>query len=110
MILAFAYETSTGAKVASDLVEEKEGKYFHTESGEELKQIVAKMSKSLNNFFTIREVLAIYDAETTRYFLTSGQYRSQLNYSTDNLDQARASLERIYTALRDVTVPNNFVL
>lgn len=64
-----------------------------------------KMSKSLGNFFTIREVLQKYDAETTRYFLTSGHYRSQLNYSTDNLDQARASLERIYTSLRDVSVP-----
>ena len=63
-----------------------------------------KMSKSLNNFFTIREVLAKYDAETTRFFLTTGQYRSQLNYSADNLDQARAGLERIYTALRDVEV------
>jgi cysteinyl-tRNA synthetase len=63
-----------------------------------------KMSKSLGNFFTIREVLKNYDAETTRYFLSSGQYRSQLNYSTDNLDQARSSLERIYTALRDVNV------
>ncbi|WP_440873851.1 cysteine--tRNA ligase [Thalassotalea sp. PLHSN55] len=64
-----------------------------------------KMSKSLNNFFTIREVLAKYDAETTRFFLTSGQYRSQLNYSVDNLEQARASLERIYTALRDIDLP-----
>lgn len=63
-----------------------------------------KMSKSLNNFFTIRDVLAKYDAETTRFFLTTGQYRSQLNYSTDNLEQARASVERIYTALRDVPV------
>ncbi|MDG1750323.1 MAG: cysteine--tRNA ligase, partial [Thalassotalea sp.] len=63
-----------------------------------------KMSKSLNNFFTIREVLSKYDPETTRFFLTTGQYRSQLNYSTDNLDQARASVERIYTALRDVPV------
>ena len=69
-----------------------------------------KMSKSLNNFFTIREVLAKYDAETTRFFLTTGQYRSQLNYSTDNLEQARASLERLYTALRDVNVPADFVL
>ncbi len=69
-----------------------------------------KMSKSLNNFFTIREVLSKYDAETTRFFLTSGQYRSQLNYSVDNLDQARASLERIYTALRDVQVPENYTL
>lgn len=69
-----------------------------------------KMSKSLGNFFTIREVLEKYDAETTRFFLTSGQYRSQLNYSTDNLDQARASLERIYTALRGTEVSADFVL
>ena len=69
-----------------------------------------KMSKSLGNFFTIREVLNKYDAETTRYFLTSGQYRSQLNYSTDNLDQAKASLERIYTALRDVEITTDFEL
>jgi cysteinyl-tRNA synthetase len=60
-----------------------------------------KMSKSLNNFFTIRDVLAHYDAETVRYFLMSGHYRSQLNYSEENLKQARASLERLYTALRD---------
>ncbi|CAB0149519.1 Cysteine--tRNA ligase [Pseudidiomarina piscicola] len=60
-----------------------------------------KMSKSLGNFFTIRDVLAEYDAETVRYFLVSSHYRSQLNYSTDNLDQARAGLERLYTALRD---------
>ncbi len=59
-----------------------------------------KMSKSLGNFFTIRDVLAHYDAETVRYFLMSGHYRSQLNYSEDNLNQARASLERLYTALR----------
>lgn len=61
-----------------------------------------KMSKSLGNFFTIREVLAEYDAETVRYFLMSSHYRSQLNYSKENLTQARASLERLYTALRDV--------
>lgn len=60
-----------------------------------------KMSKSLGNFFTIREVLKQYDAETVRFFLISSHYRSQLNYSTDNLTQARASLERLYTALRD---------
>ncbi|MFT6902386.1 MAG: cysteinyl-tRNA synthetase [Colwellia sp.] len=62
-----------------------------------------KMSKSLNNFFTLRSVLDAYDAESVRFFLTSSHYRSQLNYSQDNLTQARASLERIYTALRDVT-------
>ena len=62
-----------------------------------------KMSKSLNNFFTLRSVLDEYDAETVRFFLTSSHYRSQLNYSQDNLTQARASLERLYTSLRDVT-------
>jgi len=62
-----------------------------------------KMSKSLGNFFTVRDVLKKYDAESVRYFLISGHYRSQLNYSQDNLDQARSSLERIYTALRGVT-------
>ncbi|AGH81249.1 cysteinyl-tRNA synthetase [Psychromonas sp. CNPT3] len=63
-----------------------------------------KMSKSLNNFFTIKDVLEAYDAESVRYFLISGHYRSQLNYSEDNLKQARASLERLYTALRDVDI------
>jgi cysteinyl-tRNA synthetase len=61
-----------------------------------------KMSKSLGNFFTIRDVLKVYDAETVRYFLMSGHYRSPLNYSDLNLQQARASLERLYTALRGV--------
>lgn len=61
-----------------------------------------KMSKSLNNFFTIRDVLKTYDAETVRFFLLSGQYRSPLNYSQDNLDKARAALNRFYTTLRDV--------
>lgn len=59
-----------------------------------------KMSKSLDNFFTIRDVLGHYDAETVRYFLMSGHYRSQLNYSEENLKQARTALERLYTALR----------
>jgi len=61
-----------------------------------------KMSKSLNNFFTLRSVLKEYDAETVRFFLTSSHYRSQLNYSQENLGQARSSLERLYTALRDI--------
>jgi cysteinyl-tRNA synthetase len=59
-----------------------------------------KMSKSLGNFFTIRDVLSHYDAESVRYFLMSGHYRSQLNYSEENLNQARSALERLYTALR----------
>ncbi len=58
-----------------------------------------KMSKSLGNFFTIREVLAKYDAETVRFFLVRAHYRSALNYSDLHLDDAHASLKRLYTAL-----------
>lgn len=61
-----------------------------------------KMSKSLGNFFTIRDVLKVFDAETVRFFLLSGHYRSQLNYSESHLEQARSALERLYTSLRDV--------
>lgn len=61
-----------------------------------------KMSKSLGNFFTIRDVLKDYSAEVVRYFLLSSHYRSQLNYSLDNLNSARGALERFYTALRDL--------
>jgi cysteinyl-tRNA synthetase len=64
-----------------------------------------KMSKSLGNFFTLRDVLKDHDAETLRYFLMSAHYRSQLSYSQENIAHARAGLERIYTALRDVS-PN----
>jgi cysteinyl-tRNA synthetase len=60
-----------------------------------------KMSKSLGNFFTIRGVLKKYDAEVVRFFLMSGHYRSELNYSDENLDVARSSLGRLYNALRN---------
>lgn len=59
-----------------------------------------KMSKSLGNFFTIREVLQHYRAEAVRFFILNSHYRSQLNYATDQLDAATASLNRLYTALR----------
>ncbi len=58
-----------------------------------------KMSKSLGNFFTIREVLAQYDAETVRFFIVRAHYRSALNYSDAHLDDARNALKRLYTAL-----------
>jgi len=62
-----------------------------------------KMSKSLGNFFTIRDVLAQYDAETVRFFIIRAHYRSALNYSDVHLDDARSSLKRLYTALDLVT-------
>jgi cysteinyl-tRNA synthetase len=61
-----------------------------------------KMSKSLGNFFTIREVLAKYDPETVRFFIVRVHYRTGLNYSDIHLDDARASLKRLYTALDSV--------
>jgi len=64
--------------------------------------IEEKMSKSLGNFFTIRDVLKVYDPEIIRFFILRAHYRSPLNYSTAHLDDAANSLERLYTALRNV--------
>ena len=61
-----------------------------------------KMSKSLGNFFTIREVLKLYDPEVVRYFLLASHYRSPLNYSDESLEQAKSALTRLYTALKDL--------
>ncbi|MDB5823139.1 MAG: cysteine--tRNA ligase [Herminiimonas sp.] len=61
-----------------------------------------KMSKSLGNFFTIREVLKQYDAEVVRFFIARAHYRTPLNYSDAHLDDARGALSRLYTALKDV--------
>ncbi len=61
-----------------------------------------KMSKSLGNFFTIRDILEEYSPETLRYLLVSGHYRSPLNFSKDLLQQSRNALERFYTAMRDL--------
>ena len=60
-----------------------------------------KMSKSLGNFFILREVLENYRAEEIRYFIISSHYRSQLNYSDEQLDNARAALQRQDAALQD---------
>jgi leucyl-tRNA synthetase len=68
MILAFAYETASGAKVSTDLVEEKDGKFYHTENGEELTQIVAKMSKSLKNVVNPDDVVKTFGADALRLY------------------------------------------
>lgn len=65
-----------------------------------------KMSKSLNNFFTIRDVLKEYDPEVVRYFLSTSHYRSRLNYSKENLNQAKSALDRIYNALVGINFEN----
>ncbi len=65
-----------------------------------------KMSKSLGNFFTIREVLQKYDPEVVRFFILRAHYRSPLNYSDKHLDDAKTALTRLYTALRNVDIHN----
>jgi len=63
-----------------------------------------KMSKSLNNFFTVREVLKQYKAEEIRFFILASHYRSPLNYSLDNLNEARSALKGLYTSLRGLSI------
>jgi len=63
-----------------------------------------KMSKSLGNFFTVREVLDRYSPEVVRYFILASHYRSPLNYSDQQLDTAKQALDRLYTALRGLTL------
>ncbi|MBN1108911.1 MAG: leucine--tRNA ligase, partial [Bacteroidales bacterium] len=68
MILAFAYETENGAKVSSDMVEEREGKFYNKQTGEELRQIVAKMSKTLKNVVNPDDVTSKYGADSLRLY------------------------------------------
>ncbi len=67
-----------------------------------------KMSKSLNNFFTVREILKLYKGEEIRYFVLASQYRSPLNYSDQLLDTARTTLSRLYNTLRGLNLPADF--
>lgn len=69
-----------------------------------------KMSKSLDNFFTVREVLKQYQAEVIRYFILTSHYRSPLNYSDKNLDNAKAALDGLYVALAGVTTDEDVAL
>ena len=65
-----------------------------------------KMSKSLGNFFTIREVLQKFDAEVFRFFILRAHYRSPLNYSDMHIDDAKSALRRLYTSLKSLTPPD----
>lgn len=66
-----------------------------------------KMSKSLGNFFTVREVLKYYQPEVVRFFILRAHYRSPLNYSDQHLKDAKLALDRLYIALKDIEVPQN---
>jgi len=69
-----------------------------------------KMSKSLGNFFSIQEILARFDAETTRFFVVRSHYRSALNYSDTHIEDARIALKRLYTSLQTVPPQADAVL
>ena len=66
----------------------------------------AKMSKSLGNFFTIRDILKVFDPEVVRFFLVRAHYRSAMNFSDAQLNDAKAALSRLYTALKDFSPEN----
>jgi leucyl-tRNA synthetase len=68
LILAHAFERENGGLVAVDMVEEKDGRYFHKETGEELKKVVAKMSKSLKNVVNPDDVIKEYGADALRLY------------------------------------------
>ena len=97
MILAFAYETATGGKVSSDLVEEKDGKYIHSETGEELKQIVAKMSKSLKNVVNPDDVIECYGADSLRlYEMFMGPLDERKPWAENGVKGVFNFLSRVY--------------
>ena len=103
MILAFAYETKTGAKVSSDLVEEKNNKYYHTQTGEELKQIVAKMSKSLKNVVNPDDVIERYGADSLRlYEMFMGPLDERKPWAENGVKGVFNFLNRVYRFFTDL--------
>jgi leucyl-tRNA synthetase len=102
MILAFAYETSSGAKITSDLVEERGDKYYHAETGEELRQIVAKMSKSLKNVINPDDVVATYGADSLRlYEMFMGPLEATKPWSEQGVKGVFGFLGRAYRFFAD---------
>jgi leucyl-tRNA synthetase len=102
MILAFAYENENGAKIAVDQVEEREGKFYHKESGLELTQIVAKMSKSLKNVVNPDEVVNRYGADSFRlYEMFMGPLDERKPWDDKNVKGPFNFLSRIFRFFSD---------
>jgi leucyl-tRNA synthetase len=102
MILAFAYETASGAKVSTDLVEERGDQYYHRETGEELKQIVAKMSKSLKNVINPDDVVRNYGADSLRlYEMFMGPLEATKPWSEQGVKGVFGFLGRTYRFFAD---------
>jgi leucyl-tRNA synthetase len=97
MILAYAYETANGSKVPSDMVIEKEGKFYHKDTGEELRQIIAKMSKTLKNVVNPDDVVAQYGADSMRlYEMFMGPLDATKPWSDANIKGVHNFLSRVF--------------
>lgn len=102
MILAYAYETRTGAKISSDHVVEKDEKFYHAKTGEELKQIVAKMSKSLKNVINPDDVVNKYGADSMRlYEMFMGPLEATKPWSEKGVKGVFGFLKRAYKFFGD---------
>ena len=110
MILGTSYRDSRGALVATDKVEKRDGKYFHIETGEELEQAPAKMSKSLKNVVNPDDVVEQYGADTLRvYEMFMGPLDASIAWSEDGLEGSRKFLDRVYRLIttKPITTENN---
>ncbi len=97
MILAFAYEDKAGSKVPSDQVETRDGKFYSKETGEELKQIVAKMSKTLKNVVNPDDVVDEFGADSLRlYEMFMGPLEATKPWNTDSLQGVYRFLQRVW--------------
>jgi leucyl-tRNA synthetase len=102
MILAYAYERADGGLVAVDLVDERDGKYFETETGKEVKQVVAKMSKSLKNVVNPNDIVTQYGADTLRlYEMSMSGFTDTAPWNPDAIIGVRRFLDRAYATFTE---------
>ncbi|EFQ56431.1 leucine--tRNA ligase [Streptococcus downei F0415] len=110
MILGTSYRDSRGALVATDKVEKRDGSFFNIETGEELEQAPAKMSKSLKNVVNPDDVVEQYGADTLRvYEMFMGPLDASIAWSEEGLEGSRKFLDRVYRLLttKDITADND---
>ena len=113
MILGTSYRDSRGALIASDKVEKRDGSFFHIETGEELEQAPAKMSKSLKNVVNPDDVVERYGADTLRvYEMFMGPLDASIAWSEEGLEGSRKFLDRVYRLLttKEIVVENSGAL
>jgi leucyl-tRNA synthetase len=102
MILAYAYERADGGLVAVDLVEERDGKFFEKETGKEVKQVVAKMSKSLKNVINPNDIVHEYGADTLRlYEMNMAGFTDTAPWNPEAITGVRRFLDKAYSAFFD---------